>query len=136
MLKTPRWHSALVSLVVLFALPVNAETSRMSTTEIGRFTDLAMTCIPQEYPNKLNQLLANESQLRAPRTLHPAFFGCYDWHSSVHGHWMLVKVLREYDSLPDRDAILARLQSSITPEHIAAELEYFQQESKSWERMY
>ena len=108
----------------------------MSAAEIGRFTELAMTCIPQEYPNKLNQLLSNERQLETPRTLHPAFFGCYDWHSSVHGHWMLVKVLKEYPSLPGRDAILSRLEASITPENIAAELRYFKEESKSWERMY
>jgi len=108
----------------------------MGVAEIGRFTELAMTCIPQEYPNKLNQLLSNERQLKTPKTLHPAFFGCYDWHSSVHGHWMLVKVLKEYPSLAGREAILSRLETSITPENIATELRYFKEESKSWERMY
>ncbi|MEO1326498.1 MAG: DUF2891 domain-containing protein [Pseudomonadota bacterium] len=108
----------------------------MSAVEIGRFSELAMTCIPQEYPNKLNQLLSNERQLKTPQTLHPAFFGCYDWHSSVHGHWMLVKVLKEFPSLAGREAILSRLETSITPENIATELRYFKEESKSWERMY
>lgn len=108
----------------------------MSAEEVGRFTQLAMDCIEQEYPNKLNQLLGDAEDLKSPRVLHPAFFGCYDWHSSVHGHWMLVKVLSEYPDFPEREAILAQLMRSISPDNIAEELNYFQQESKSWERMY
>ena len=104
--------------------------------ELGRFTTLAMDCIPQEYPNKLSQLLRRADQLRSPKELHPAFFGCYDWHSSVHGHWMLVKALKTFEQFPGRDAITARLAESITEKNIAAELEYFKQESKSWERTY
>ncbi|MEM9172230.1 MAG: DUF2891 domain-containing protein [Pseudomonadota bacterium] len=111
-------------------------TAGLSAEEVGRFTTLAMTCIPQEYPNKLNQLLMDAGDLRAPSALHPAFFGCYDWHSSVHGHWMLVKALKSYPELPEREQIFARLQHSINQDNIAAELAYFQQESKSWERMY
>ena len=108
----------------------------MSGADIARFTKLAMDCIPQEYPNKLNQLLADASQIKPPKELHPAFFGCYDWHSSVHGHWMLVKALKTFDNLDGREDIMARLKTSITPENIAAEIAYFEQESKSWERMY
>ena len=109
---------------------------RFSADDAARFAQLAVSCIPQEYPNKLNQLLQDESDLRTPRQLHPAFYGCYDWHSSVHGHWMLVKVLREFPELPDRDAIAAQLYNSISPDNIAAEVAYFERESKSWERMY
>jgi hypothetical protein len=108
----------------------------MSEEEVGRFTTLAMECIPQEYPNKLGQLLSSAEQLRPPKELHPAFFGCYDWHSAVHGHWMLVKALKEFDQFPGREPIAARLAESINQENIEAELAYFQQESKSWERMY
>lgn len=114
----------------------DADERSMSAVEAARFTGLAMQCIPQEYPNKLNQLLGDADDLQAPATLHPAFFGCYDWHSSVHGHWMLVKALKAYADLPDREAVFARLLDSITAENIAAELAYFEQESKSWERMY
>lgn len=114
----------------------SAANNAMSATDIGRFTRLAMECIPQEYPNKLGQLLGDASDLRPPKELHPAFYGCYDWHSSVHGHWMLVKALKEYDDLADRESILLQLEESITPENVADELTYFEQESKSWERMY
>ena len=108
----------------------------ISPEQVSRFTTLAMTCIPQEYPNKLNQLLSSAEQLQSPRTLHPAFFGCYDWHSSVHGHWMLVKALKEFAELPGREAIVARLAESISRKNILAELAYFEDESRSWERMY
>ena len=108
----------------------------MSAGDAARFAKLAMDCIPQAYPNKLNQLLGDASHLRPPEVLHPAFYGCYDWHSSVHGHWMLVKALKEYDELPNREKIVAQLVASISRDNIAAELSYFKQESKSWERMY
>ncbi len=131
---------ALTMLSLGLGRPAQAEAQQtldsMSGTDIARFTQLAMDCIPQEYPNKLNQVLADASQLQPPKVLHPAFYGCYDWHSSVHGHWMLVKALKAYDPLPGRDAIIARLGTSLTPEHIAAEVAYFEQDSKSWERMY
>lgn len=114
----------------------NQPVDAMSAAEVTRFTDLAMECIPQEYPNKLNQVLADSSHLQSPKQLHPAFYGCYDWHSSVHGHWMLVKAVKEFEDLAGREAIIARLRTSITAENIAAEIAYFEQDSKSWERMY
>ncbi|MEL7025350.1 MAG: DUF2891 domain-containing protein [Pseudomonadota bacterium] len=108
----------------------------MTAEDAARFTHLAVECIPQEYPNKLNQLLGDATHLQSPKTLHPAFFGCYDWHSSVHGHWMLVKALKEYNDLADREEVFELLMESITVDNIATELVYFKQESKSWERMY
>ena len=132
-----RLVAATVALTVLASVRVvAAEDNTLSATELGRFTNLAMDCIPQEYPNKLGQLLADASHLQPPSALHPAFYGCYDWHSSVHGHWMLVKALKEYEDLADRELIMAQLLESVSPENIAVELAYFEQESKSWERMY
>ena len=126
----------LVSLAVSTTTVSHAGARAMSADEIGRFTQLAMDCIPQEYPNKLNQVLPDDEFLRAPKTLHPAFYGCYDWHSSVHGHWMLVKALKAFEDLPNREAVFAQLMDSISAENIEAELAYFLHESKSWERMY
>ena len=68
----------------------------------SHFARLALDCIHKEYPNKLNQVLQNEDFLLPPRTLHPSFYGCFDWHSSVHGHWMLVKLLREFPGIAER----------------------------------
>jgi len=81
-------------------------------------------------------VLPDGSFLKSPKELHPAFYGCYDWHSSVHGHWMLVKLLKDYPELPRRDEISAGVYQSMSPDNIAGEVAYFGDESKSWERMY
>ena len=100
------------------------------------FANLALTCIQQEYPNKLNQTLKEPSQLKEPHVLHPAFYGCLDWHSSVHGHWMLVRLLKQFPDLPEAPEIRRKLGQNITANNIQSEVEYLRTESKSWERMY
>ena len=66
---------------------------RMSDQQLVVFARLALKNIHKQYPNKPNDVLADESEIKSPKELHPAFYGCFDWHSSVHGHWMLVKLL-------------------------------------------
>lgn len=114
------------------------ETAGLVLTSDGatHFARLAIDCIHKEYPNKLNQVLQNDEFLLPPAELHPAFYGCFDWHSSVHGHWMLVKLLREFPAIAYRDEIVSGLQQSMTPENIAGEVAYFDNESGSWERTY
>ena len=111
---------------------------RVALNEAGadHFARLALACIQQEYPNKLNQTLADSSELRRPSDLHPAFYGCYDWHSSVHGHWMLVRLLKEYPQLALADTIRQRLDENLRPAHILREVFYFETASPSWERTY
>ena len=101
-----------------------------------RFADLAMSCINREYPNKLGQVLKDASDLLPPHALHPAFYGCFDWHSSVHGHWMLVKLLKVMNELPRREEISAAVFSSLDPAKIEGEVNYFENASPSWERTY
>ena len=97
----------------------------------------AFECIDQEYPNKLNGVLGNHSYLAPPRELHPAFYGCFDWHSSVHGHWTLVTILSEFPDFKYRDKILAKLNKTITKENILKEFEYFNgKHNKDYERTY
>lgn len=111
---------------------------RMTLTESGasHFANLALSCLQQEYPNKLNQVLSDANGLQEPKTLHPAFYGCFDWHSSVHGHWMLVKLLKKYPNLPEAAEIRKKLGENLTAENIRGEVNYFTNSSKSWERMY
>ena len=111
---------------------------RLVLTEAGasHFANLALTCLQQEYPNKLNQVLDNGSQLKSPKQLHPAFYGCFDWHSAVHGHWMLVRLLRTFPNLPEAPEIRATLAENLSAENIIGEVEYMETASKSWERMY
>src|SRR5688572_26975071 len=67
--------------------------------QASRFAALALKCVAREYPNKPEHVVNNEADVRSPKSLHPAFYGCYDWHSSVHGHWMLVRLLKKFPSL-------------------------------------
>ncbi len=97
----------------------------------------AYECIDKEYPNKLGQVLGDDSYLAPPRDLHPAFYGCFDWHSSVHGHWTLVTILKQFPDFKYRDEILDKLQKNITKENILKEIAYFDDEhNKDYERTY
>lgn len=101
------------------------------------FAGLALHGITREYPNKLDHVMNGEDEVLAPSVLHPVFFGSYDWHSCVHGHWMLVRLLRLYPDLPEAGQIRSILGGLITRERIAAELAYLQQPNRaSFERTY
>ena len=97
----------------------------------------AYDCIDQEYPNKLGQVLGDASYLATPRELHPAFYGCFDWHSSVHGHWTLATLLSKFPDFEYRSVILQKLQANITKENIIKEVAYFDDvHNKNYERTY
>jgi len=102
-----------------------------------RFARMALDCIHREYPNKISHVLNSADDVGAPHELFPAFHGCYDWHSSVHGHWLLVRLLNADPDTPFRQAIIESLGRSFTPENIAGELAYFQAPDRaSFERPY
>lgn len=102
-----------------------------------RFARLALTCVHKEYPNKISHVLNDAGDARPPSELTPAFYGCFDWHSSVHGHWLLARILKTDPQSPMKPAILAALDRSFTKENIAAELEYIEGEGrKGFERPY
>ena len=108
----------------------------LTSSGASHFAKLALDCIHKEYPNKLNQVLEDDEFLLSPKTLHPAFYGCFDWHSSVHGHWMLVKLLKQFPELAEHDEIIAGLATSLSVENVTGEVAYLGQESGSWERTY
>lgn len=102
-----------------------------------RFARLALTCVHKQYPNKISHVLNDDGDARPPAELTPAFYGCFDWHSSVHGHWLLVRILKTDPQSPMKPAILAALDRSFTKENIAAELAYISAEGrKGFERPY
>ncbi len=81
--------------------------------------------------------MSGPADILGPRSLHPAFYGSYDWHSSVHGHWMLVRLLRRFPDLPEAREIRSVLKAHLTAENLAAEAAYFRRkDSKSFERPY
>jgi hypothetical protein len=120
----------------MYSVDDSRQTMLLNETGASHFARIALDCIHREYPNKLNQTLESAEFLREPRELHPAFYGCFDWHSSVHGHWMLTKLLTMFPEMPERDEIVAGLRQSLSAENIRGEVAYFEHESGSWERMY
>lgn len=99
----------------------------LSLEEAEYLADLPLACIQQEYPNKLDHVMTSKADIEEPHVLHPAFYGCFDWHSSVHGHWSLVRLLKIYPHLSQADTIKQKLLANISPEHIAREVAYFKQ---------
>jgi Protein of unknown function (DUF2891) len=115
----------------------NPSTEGFDASAAERFAKLALACVHKEYPNKISHVLNSDADVAPPRKLTPAFCGCYDWHSSVHGHWLLVRLLRTFPdasfSQPARDA----LKTSLTAENLKREATYLRGEGRaSFERPY
>ena len=105
--------------------------------QMRRLATLALDCVHREYPNKIAHVLVDDGDVRPPRELTPAFFGCFDWHSSVHGHWLLARLARLYREETFAEAARAALRRSLTVERIRGEVEYFQSPGRAaFERPY
>lgn len=102
-----------------------------------RFANLALACVHKEYPNKLSHSLNSDADVAPPRKLTPAFYGCYDWHSSVHGHWLLARIARTYPNAPGTPKIRTALGQSLTRQNIQQEVAYLKEDGRaSFERPY
>jgi Protein of unknown function (DUF2891) len=109
----------------------------LTRSEASHFAELALKCITKEYPNKPDHTINDANDVRGPRAMHPAFYGCFDWHSSVHGHWMLARLLRLFSDLPEASQIRAALNANLSAENIAVEVAYLNQPNRqSFERTY
>jgi hypothetical protein len=88
------------SLFLLLLVPIQLTAAepppKFDAGAAERFAKLALDCVHQEYPNKISHTMNSDADVAPPRTLTPAFFGCYDWHSSVHGHWLLARLARQF----------------------------------------
>ncbi|MDP2159260.1 MAG: DUF2891 domain-containing protein [Flavobacterium sp.] len=121
--------------LLLFSFEINAQ--KLSLEQANHLASLPLKCLQQEYPNKLNQLLLDSSEIHSPKKLHPAFYGCFDWHSSVHGHWSLVYLLNNFPDLANKNEIIAKLKTNLSKENIQVEIDYFSKNhEKSFERTY
>jgi hypothetical protein len=129
------------ALLVLTPVAASSAAPAVSTTldpaAAGRFAQLALDCVHREYPNKIAHVMASDADALPPRTLTPAFYGCYDWHSSVHGHWLLARLARLFPQAPFAQPARAALARSLTPANIAAEVAYLRGPGRtSFERPY
>jgi len=111
--------------------PVAALDARVA----AGFAALALKCLHTEYPSHISHSMASDADARPPHLLTPAFYGCYDWHSDVHGHWLLVRLLRLFPDAPFAAAARSELARSFTAENVAGEVAYLMQEGRtSFER--
>jgi len=118
--------------------PTNPNLALDISPELAeRFSALALTCLHQEFPNKISRTIETIDEVGRPKDIFPVFYGCFDWHSAVHGHWMLVRLLRVAPDGVWKEDARAKLAQSFTEENIAGELANFDRPSRgSWERPY
>ena len=120
-----RW---LASSVVVFTMAVlagqQAPSRSLDVATAGRFAGLALACVQKEYPNKIAHVLNSPNDVKPPHELTPSFYGCYDWHSAVHGHWLLARLARQFPSAPWAAQARAALAVNITAKNIDGEVAY------------
>ena len=143
--RCSRWMSAVVLAAGLsMTIPTtvskadtDAEPLRLTIESAESLSRLSLSCVHREYPNKPGHVLNDSSEVENPTALHPAFYGCFDWHSAVHGHWTLVRLLKVFPDIPNGDEIRAALDQNLSAENIQGEVAYFRQANrKSFERTY
>jgi len=114
----------------------NTNTPKLILDEANRLAALPLKCIQTEFPNKTGHVTQNTNDIKTPVQMHPAFYGCFDWHSAVHGHWSLVYLLKHFPELEKRDSIMQLLKNNISQTNIATEVAYFVGENRNFERTY
>src|SRR5882762_4004702 len=90
------------------------EKFQLTTKGASYLSSLPLRCMEKEYPYKTGITFLDSSFIVPPKDYHPAFYGCYDWHSSVHGHWMLIKLLKEFPGMPGAEKIKSKLSTHLT----------------------
>lgn len=119
------------------ALAAPPAAAELPAAAVARFAELALACVGREYPNKIAHVMSGDADALPPRQLTPAFFGCFDWHSAVHGHWLLVRLVRRYPQAAWAERARAALRTSLTPDKLKAEAAYLKgPERASFERPY
>lgn len=129
---------ALLSVVVLtVGFRLAAAEPSFDAVAAQRFVDLALGCVHKEYPNKIAHVMSSDSDAKPPRELTPSFYGCFDWHSAVHGHWLLARAARTWPDAPFAKPARVALAESLTKEKLVKEAAYLEREGRaSFERPY
>lgn len=140
MSRPARTSLALLVAAALLAPPPAAAgpgPAPLEAAAAARFAGLALSCVGREYPNKPSHVMSADADALPPRQLTPAFFGCFDWHSCVHGHWLLARLARLFPDAPFAAEARAALARDLTEENLAAEVRYMRSPGQtSFERPY
>ena len=116
---------------------IKREKPQLPISLVNNFSNLPCDCLEKEYPNKLGQVLNSSKELLSPKELHPIFYGCFDWHSSVHGHWLLISLLSNHPNMANYETSINLLDSQFKIEKIAQEIAFFNTKNNdSFERTY
>ncbi|MCB1042429.1 MAG: DUF2891 domain-containing protein [Acidobacteria bacterium] len=119
------------------ATSIRAQTVQLDETLAAHLSELALDCVHRPYPNKISHILIDDSDAKTPQQLTPVFYGCFDWHSAVHGHWLLVRLLRLYPDSAFSQNVQRALEESFQPDRVAAECAYLSvSERATFERPY
>jgi hypothetical protein len=125
----------IVLVLLVFCSAVNAQV--LDIRQAKRIFDLPVNCIRVEFPNKMGQVLGSAEDLKRPRELRPIFYGCFDWHSSVHGYWSIMKLLKDFPELDENGEVRIILNQTITEENVKVEKSFFEEfNNRSFERTY
>jgi hypothetical protein len=139
-IRRARLHAPIIAVMALCAaagVPAAAAMTEFDRTAAERFAQLALRCVHQEYPNKIGHVLNSDADVAPPRRLTPAFYGCFDWHSSVHGHWLLARFARLHPGSPLAAKARAALAQSLSKDRLRAEVDYLSGKGRvSFERPY
>jgi hypothetical protein len=109
----------------------------LTLPDASYYAGIALANIEREFPAKLDHVIGDAAALGSPRMLHPAFFGSFDWHSCVHAHWLLARVMKLHPRLPEASAIRSLFDARLASANIDAERAYLDRpESRSFERTY
>ncbi len=113
------------------------ENIRLNDKLANELVSLSVKCVDQKYPYKIGYRYSDESWLKPHYELTPSFYGCWDWHSAVHGHWAMVKILKDFPEVADKDVILSKLDKNLSKENLNKEFQFFKQDfAKGFERTY
>lgn len=132
------WQGVWLCAAMFAAVPGSlAAEPALDAAAASRFAKLALACVHREYPNKIAHVLDGDADVQPPRLLTPVFYGCFDWHSSVHGHWLLARLVREFPDADFASPARAALAVSFTREKVAQEVAYLRAPGRaSFERPY
>lgn len=138
-MKLKVWVSSLVFATLSLATAAQSSTTShaLNLAEANKLVSLPLHCVETPYPYKTGVVLASAQDVKEPVAMHPVFYGCFDWHSAVHGYWSMVTLLRQFPELDQAAAIKAILKRNLTTEKIAQELAFFSKDiNASFERTY
>ena len=113
------------------------ENVKLDKNLAEELVSLSIKCVDKKYPYKIGYRFAEKNWVKPHYEITPSFYGCWDWHSAVHGHWAMVKILKDFPEISNRDIILSKLEKNLSKENLQKEYDFFKQDfAKGFERTY